>query len=224
MFVHVRCSVVSIPCSSCVNPARSSERSLVVPPAPQVTLIASGFSATMRAIRDTRFSNPCKEKARTDERSRLPWVRVGLHLVRLGREELERVEEPARVMLCDSVRQLHRCDFLCQAKKMKEAKTTCAAKWSRDRCQGMLARDAAPSRIPFTPWVRALNLCLRLSNLRVPQTTPKYPQTPISLSGTASTSPITASPAAANIALRLPIADRHHLFLVLRPTCLRLRP
>ena len=58
IFVHVKCKIVSAPYSSCVKLAKSNDLSFVVPPAPHVTLTASGFSATMRAMRETRFSKP----------------------------------------------------------------------------------------------------------------------------------------------------------------------
>ena len=65
IFVHVKCRIVSAPYSSCVSPAKSRVQSFVVPPAPQVILTANGFKATIRAMRDTRFSKPCKKSTQS---------------------------------------------------------------------------------------------------------------------------------------------------------------
>ncbi len=52
--------MVSIPQSFWVRLARSKLRFLVVLLAPHVMLIASGFSAERRDIRERMFSKPCK--------------------------------------------------------------------------------------------------------------------------------------------------------------------
>jgi len=59
IFVQVRCRIVLIPVFW-IQLASSRLRSFVEPPAPHVTLIASGCKADKREIRDMRFSKPCR--------------------------------------------------------------------------------------------------------------------------------------------------------------------
>ena len=56
--VQVRCKTVSIPCSAWVNPARSTLRSFVEPPAPHVTVVAIGRNELNRPILPSKFSKP----------------------------------------------------------------------------------------------------------------------------------------------------------------------
>ena len=97
MLVHVRCRIVSMLHSDCVNPAKSKLLSLVEPPAPHVTLIAIGCSAERREIREMRLSNPWNEFKYKNERAN------GANLICARRKELECIKRLGGIMDSDFV-------------------------------------------------------------------------------------------------------------------------
>ena len=75
--------------------ASSRLRSFVEPPAPHVTLIASGFKADKREMRDTRFSKPYTEEP--FNKTRFEYKCMKMYLICTRGKEFEGAEWPAKI-------------------------------------------------------------------------------------------------------------------------------